>query len=117
MDGKPRYRSRKCGAVAAFSLFCAALLPAAADAQDSTINRIEALERQIGGLKSEFGRQIGGLQSELRRLKSELGETKQQLRQSRSEAPQRSATRTGRASRSSRGGGGKNASGRAQPCN
>src|SRR6266436_4749269 len=86
MDGKPRYRSRKCGAVAAFSLFCAALLPAAADAQDSTINRIEALERQIGGLKSEFGRQIGGLQSELRRLKSELGETKQQLRQSRSEA-------------------------------
>ena len=86
MDGKPRYRSRKCGAVAAFSLFCAALLPAAADAQDSTINRIEALERQIGGLKSEFGRQIGGLQSELRRLKSELGEAKQQVRQSRSEA-------------------------------
>src|SRR6266481_8975129 len=86
MDGKPRYRSRKCGAVAAFSLFCAALLSAAADAQDSTINRIEALERQIGGLKSEVGRQIGGLQSELRRLKSELGETKQQLRQSRSEA-------------------------------
>jgi phosphate-selective porin OprO/OprP len=50
------------------------------------INRIDALERQIGGLRSEFERQIGGLQSELRRLKSELGEAKQQVRQSRNEA-------------------------------
>jgi phosphate-selective porin OprO/OprP len=75
MDVKPRCRGGICGAVIAFCLFCAALLPAAAEAQDSTIERIERIERQIGGL-----------QSELRRLKSELGETKQQLRQSRSEA-------------------------------
>jgi phosphate-selective porin OprO/OprP len=46
-----------------------------ADAQDSAIDRIEAIERQIRGL-----------QSELQRLKSELGEAKQQLRQSRGEA-------------------------------
>jgi phosphate-selective porin OprO/OprP len=86
MDERPRCRSRKCDAVVAFCLLCAALLPAAAEAQDSTIKRIEALERQIGGLHSEFERQIGGLQSELRRLKGELGEAKQQVRQSRSEA-------------------------------
>jgi phosphate-selective porin OprO and OprP len=47
----------------------------AANAQDAAINRIEAIERKIGGL-----------QSELQRLKSELGEAKQQLRQSRNEA-------------------------------
>jgi phosphate-selective porin OprO/OprP len=51
------------------------MVPAVADAEDSTINRIEAIERQIRGL-----------QGELQRLKSELGEAKQQLRQSRSEA-------------------------------
>jgi phosphate-selective porin OprO and OprP len=51
------------------------MVPAVADAEDSAINRIEAIERQIRGL-----------QGELQRLKSELGEAKQQLRQSRSEA-------------------------------
>ena len=85
MDERPRCRSRKCGAVVAFCLLSAALLPAAAEAQDSAIKRIEALERQIGGLHSEFERQIGGLQSELRRLRSELGAAKEQVRQSRSE--------------------------------
>src|SRR3981081_575263 len=54
MNDKSRRRSRKCGAVVAFCLFCAALLPAAAEAQDSTISRIEAIERQIGGLQSEL---------------------------------------------------------------
>jgi phosphate-selective porin OprO/OprP len=69
------FQARRLGRSAAIA-FVTALAPlAAAEAQDSTINRIEAIERQIGGL-----------QSELRRLKSELGETKQQLRQSRSEA-------------------------------
>jgi phosphate-selective porin OprO/OprP len=50
------------------------MVPAVADAEDSAINRIEAIERQIRGL-----------QGELQHLKSELGEAKQQLRQSRSE--------------------------------
>jgi phosphate-selective porin OprO/OprP len=51
------------------------MVPAVADAEDSAISRIEAIERQIRGL-----------QGELQHLKSELGEAKQQLRQSRSEA-------------------------------
>ena len=51
---------------------CAAILPVVANAQDTAIDRIEAIERQIRGL-----------QGELQRLKSELGEAKQQLRQSR----------------------------------
>jgi phosphate-selective porin OprO and OprP len=65
-------RSRRCCAAIAF---CAAIVPAVADAQDAAIDRIEAIERKIRGL-----------QGELQRLKSELGEAKQQLRQSRSEA-------------------------------
>src|SRR6266481_8483545 len=70
-----QFEARRLGRSAAIA-FVTALAPiAAAEAQDSTIIRIEAIERQIGGL-----------QSELRRLKSELGEAKQQLRQSRSEA-------------------------------
>jgi phosphate-selective porin OprO and OprP len=70
-----QFQARRLGRSAALA-FVTALAPiAVAEAQDSTINRIEAIERQIGGL-----------QGELRRLKSELGETKQQLRQSRSEA-------------------------------
>src|SRR5258705_8851648 len=70
-----QFQARRLGRSAAIA-FVTALAPiAVAEAQDSTINRIEAIERQIGGL-----------QGELRRLKSELGETKQQLRQSRSEA-------------------------------
>src|SRR5712675_594064 len=70
-----QFEARRLGRSAALA-FVTALAPIAdAEAQDSTIIRIEAIERQIGGL-----------QSELRRLKSELGETKQQLRQSRSEA-------------------------------
>jgi phosphate-selective porin OprO/OprP len=72
MSVKSRSRRRACGALAAV---CAALLPVAADAQDPAIDRIEAIERQIGGL-----------QKELQQLKRELGEAKQQLRQSRGEA-------------------------------
>jgi phosphate-selective porin OprO and OprP len=72
MRAKSYNRDRACGAMAAV---CAALLPVAADAQDPAIDRIAAIERQIGGL-----------QKELQRLKSELGEAKQQLRQSRNEA-------------------------------
>jgi phosphate-selective porin OprO/OprP len=68
-------QARRLGRSAAATLVIALAPIAVAEAQDSTINRIEAIERQIGGL-----------QGELRRLKSELGETKQQLRQSRSEA-------------------------------
>jgi phosphate-selective porin OprO and OprP len=70
-----QFQARRLGRSAAATLVIALAPIAVAEAQDSTINRIEAIERQIGGL-----------QSELRRLKSELGETKQQLRQSRSEA-------------------------------
>jgi phosphate-selective porin OprO/OprP len=70
-----QFQARRLGRSAAVALVTALAPIAAAEAQDSTINRIEAIERQIGGL-----------QSELQRLKSELGETKQQLRQSRSEA-------------------------------
>jgi phosphate-selective porin OprO/OprP len=72
MSNKSRSRNLGCRAAIAF---CAALVPVAANAQDAAINRIEAIERKIGGL-----------QSELQRLKSELGEAKQQLRQSRNEA-------------------------------
>jgi TolA-binding protein len=54
---------------------CTALIPAAADAQDATGDRIGAIERQIRNL-----------QSELQQLKNELGDAKQQLRQSRGEA-------------------------------
>jgi phosphate-selective porin OprO and OprP len=53
---------------------CAAVVPAAADAQDATADRIGAIERQIKNL-----------QSELQSLKKELGDAKQQLQQSRSE--------------------------------
>jgi phosphate-selective porin OprO/OprP len=50
-------------------------MPAAADAQNAPMERIEAIERQIQNLSGE-----------LQRLKGELGEAKQQLKQSRSEA-------------------------------
>src|SRR6516162_3385507 len=53
----------------------AAVIPAVADAQDATMERIQAIEHQIRGL-----------QSELQKLKGELGEAKRQLRESRSEA-------------------------------
>jgi phosphate-selective porin OprO and OprP len=72
MSNKSRSGNLGCRAAIAFS---AALVPVAANAQDAAIDRIEAIERKIGGL-----------QSELQRLKSELGEAKQQLRQSRNEA-------------------------------
>jgi phosphate-selective porin OprO/OprP len=71
MDRKSRSRDRACGALATL---CAVVLPVVADAEDPTINRIDAIERQIRGL-----------QIELQRLKGELGEAKQQLRQSRNE--------------------------------
>lgn len=64
---------------------CAGIVPDAANAQSSPIDRIEAIERQMRGL-----------QSEMRRLKSELGEARQQLRQSRSEA-QRAQNQLGQA--------------------
>jgi phosphate-selective porin OprO/OprP len=72
MDNKSRSRRGNCGALVALWV---AMIPVAAHAQNSPIDRIEAIERQIRGL-----------QSELQQLKSELGETRQQLRQSRSEA-------------------------------
>jgi phosphate-selective porin OprO and OprP len=62
-----------CGYGALVAL-CTALVPAAADAQDATGDRIGAIERQIRNL-----------QNELQQLKSELGEAKQQLKQSRGE--------------------------------
>jgi phosphate-selective porin OprO/OprP len=68
--GNKSYRCR--GALVAL---CTALIPAAADAQSVSADRIEAIERQIRNL-----------QSELQQLKGELGEAKQQLRQSRGEA-------------------------------
>jgi phosphate-selective porin OprO and OprP len=54
---------------------CAAMLPAAAGAQNAPIDRIEAIERQMRVL-----------QGEMQRLKNELGDAKQQLKQSRGEA-------------------------------
>ena len=51
---------------------CAAIVPVAAGAQETPIDRIEAIERQIRNL-----------QGELQSLKKELGEAKQQLQQSR----------------------------------
>jgi phosphate-selective porin OprO/OprP len=58
----------------ALAALCTALIPAAADAQDATGDRIGAIERQIRNL-----------QNELQQLKIELGEAKQQLKQSRGE--------------------------------
>jgi hypothetical protein len=75
MQGAWRFQERRLRKSAAIVLATAIAPVAAAEAQGIAIERIEAIERQIGGL-----------QSELRRLKSELGEAKQQLRQSRSEA-------------------------------
>ncbi len=72
MGDKSGNQLRTRGALVAL---CVAMIPAAADAQNASIDRIEAIERQIRGL-----------QGELQQLKSELGEAKQQLRQSRSEA-------------------------------
>src|SRR5437870_708200 len=63
---------RDCGVVVAL---CAAMMPAAASAQDTTSDRIGAIERQIRNL-----------QNELQQLKGELGAAKQQLRESRGEA-------------------------------
>src|ERR1700704_3009837 len=75
MQGAWRFQERRLRKSAAIVLATAIAPVAAAEAQGIAINRIEAIERQIGGL-----------QSELRRLKSELGEAKQQVRQSRNEA-------------------------------
>jgi septal ring factor EnvC (AmiA/AmiB activator) len=66
MDNKSRSRRGNCGALVAV---CASLIPAATHAQNSRLGRIEAIERQIRGL-----------QSKLQQLKSEPGETRQQLR-------------------------------------
>ena len=72
MVDKSAERRRCCGALVAF---CAATIPAVAHAQDASIGRIEAIERQIRAL-----------QGELKQLKSELGAAKQQVQQSRVEA-------------------------------
>src|SRR6516162_1526511 len=72
MENKLHNRGCSCGALVAL---CAAMIPAAAEAQDAPIDRIEAIERQIRGL-----------QGELKQLKGELGAAKQQLQQSRSDA-------------------------------
>src|SRR6516225_1901020 len=63
---------RDCGALVAF---CAAMIPAAAGAQGVSMDRIDAIEKQIRDL-----------QNQLQQLKGELGEAKQQLRQSKGEA-------------------------------
>jgi phosphate-selective porin OprO/OprP len=72
MANKSAARRRCYGALVAF---CAATIPTVASAQDASIERIEAIERQIRAL-----------QGELKQLKGELGAAKQQLQQSRSEA-------------------------------
>jgi phosphate-selective porin OprO/OprP len=72
MADKTAAHRRGCGMLVAV---CAAITPAAADAQDAPLDRIEAIERQIRGL-----------QGELQHLKGELGAAKQQLQQSRTEA-------------------------------
>ena len=54
---------------------CTGVVPAAAAAQSSPIDRIEAIERQIKNLTGD-----------LQHLKNELGEAKRQLKQSRDEA-------------------------------
>ena len=72
MRNKSHGRGRSYGALVAV---CSAIIPSAAYAQDTTGDRIEAIERQIRNL-----------QSELKELKDELGAAKQQLQQSRSEA-------------------------------
>ena len=71
MLDKSAAQRRGCGALVAV---CAAIIPAAANAQNAPTDRIEAIERQMRVL-----------QGEMQQLKSELGEAKQQLRQSRSE--------------------------------
>jgi len=76
MDTQPRSRHRVCGALAAL---CAAILPVAAGAQDPD-DRSDRSYRASDSWPPE----------RLQRLKSELGEAKQQLRQSRSEAQPRS---------------------------
>jgi phosphate-selective porin OprO/OprP len=63
---------RDCGAMVAV---CAAIIPAAAGAQGVSMDRIDAIEKQIRNL-----------QGELQSLKKELGDAKQQLQQSRGEA-------------------------------
>src|SRR5271155_5544504 len=68
----PSISYRDCGALVAF---CAAMIPAAAGAQNVSMDRIDAIERQIRDL-----------QTQLQQLKGELGEAKQQIRQSKSEA-------------------------------
>src|SRR6516225_3652128 len=67
-----RISYREAGALVAF---CAAMIPAAAGAQGVSMERIDAIEKQIRDL-----------QNQLQQLKGELGEAKQQLRQSKSEA-------------------------------
>jgi phosphate-selective porin OprO and OprP len=67
-----RISFREGGALVAF---CAAMIPAAAGAQGVSMDRIDAIEKQIRDL-----------QNQLQQLKGELGEAKQQLRQSKGEA-------------------------------
>ena len=55
MSNKSRSRNLGCRAAIAF---CAALVPVAANAQDAAINRIEAIERKIGGLQSPASAQL-----------------------------------------------------------
>jgi len=66
-----RISYREAGALVAF---CAAMIPAAAGAQGVSMDRIDAIEKQIRDL-----------QNQLQQLKGELGEAKQQLKQSRGE--------------------------------
>src|SRR5271170_1459279 len=72
MGNKSRKRCIRRGALVAL---CTAVIPAAAQAQTASPDRIDAIEQQIRKM-----------QAELKDLKSELGQAKEQLRQSRGEA-------------------------------
>src|SRR5271169_160906 len=72
MGNKSRKRCIRRGALVAL---CTAVIPAAAQAQTASPDRIDAIEQQIRKM-----------QAELKDLKGELGQAKEQLRQSRGEA-------------------------------
>ncbi|HYZ40305.1 MAG TPA: porin, partial [Stellaceae bacterium] len=81
MADKPGGRRRSAGAL---DVFCAAAVPTVAHAQDASIDRIEAIERQIHGLQGELQR----LKKELTEAKREAQRSKEELQQAREAAEQ-----------------------------
>ncbi len=77
--GNKSYRGY--GALAAL---CTALIPAAADAQNAPIDRIEAIERQIRNLQNELQQ----LKGELRQSRGEAQRAKEEARQAQQAAEQ-----------------------------